>query len=69
MSAADKIYKRYIESLSSEERGRLMELLKADLDSAEREITELEGLGASIWSSVDATEYVDELRSEWERDQ
>jgi hypothetical protein len=68
MSAAEKIYKKYIQSLSSEERGRLLELLKADLEDGDRKITELEGLGASIWTAVDVEEYVDQLRSEWERE-
>ena len=28
---------------------------------------ELEGLGAEIWKGIDAQEYVDNLRDEWER--
>ncbi|MCK6457196.1 MAG: hypothetical protein L6Q92_11790 [Phycisphaerae bacterium] len=30
-----------------------------------RSILELEGLGAEIWVGVDARQYVDELRDEW----
>jgi hypothetical protein len=29
-------------------------------------ILELEGLGAEIWEGIDAQEYVDQLRSEWD---
>ncbi|MBN1964724.1 MAG: hypothetical protein JW910_08760 [Anaerolineae bacterium] len=29
-------------------------------------ILELEGLGAEIWAGVDAQDYVDGLRSEWD---
>jgi len=31
-----------------------------------RSILELEGLGAEIWAGVDAKQYVDELRDEWD---
>jgi hypothetical protein len=27
---------------------------------------ELEGLGAEIWQGIDAQEYIDQLRSEWD---
>jgi hypothetical protein len=29
-------------------------------------LTDLKGLGKEIWKGVDAQEYVDELRSEWQ---
>jgi hypothetical protein len=29
-------------------------------------LLDLEGLGAEIWSNVDAAKYVDELRREWD---
>lgn len=32
----------------------------------QRSILELEGLGAEIWAGVDAKQYVDELRNEWD---
>jgi len=31
-----------------------------------RSLLELEGLGAEIWDGVDAQEYVNELRKEWD---
>ena len=31
-----------------------------------RSLLELEGLGAEIWEGVDAQEYVNELRKEWD---
>jgi hypothetical protein len=36
--------------------------------STARSLLELEGLGAEIWEGVDAQEYVDELRDEWEEE-
>jgi hypothetical protein len=32
---------------------------------AVRSILELEGLGKEIWKDVDATEYINDLRDEW----
>jgi hypothetical protein len=32
----------------------------------QRSLLELEGLGAEIWEGVDAQEYVNELRKEWD---
>ncbi len=32
----------------------------------ERSLLELEGLGAETWEGVDAQEYVNELRKEWD---
>lgn len=66
MSAAERIYQKYIKSLSADERARLLELLQSDLEAGEEDITALEGLGASIWEEVDTDEHVDELRDDWE---
>ena len=32
----------------------------------QRNLLEMEGLGAEIWEGVDAQQYVDALRNEWE---
>jgi len=32
----------------------------------DRSILELEGLGAEIWAGVDAQQYVNELRNDWD---
>ena len=34
-------------------------------DSAEYTLLDLEGLGKEIWEGIDAQEYVDKLRDEW----
>lgn len=31
-----------------------------------RSILDLEGLGAEIWAGVDAKQYIDEMRNEWD---
>jgi hypothetical protein len=66
MSAAERIYQKYIKSLSADERARLLELLQSDLERGDEDITALEGLGASIWEDVDTDDHVDELRDDWE---
>ncbi len=70
-----EIYERYIRPLSSADRLRLLELTAHDLANQtpnekrkpERSILELRGLGKEIWEGVDAQQYVDQIRAEWDR--
>lgn len=60
-----------IRALSLEERKKLMKLMVDTLaedpePQHKHSIMELAGLGAEIWEGVDAQEYVDQLRSEWD---
>ena len=58
-----------IHSLTVEERKQLITLIVDSLTEPadeEHSILELEGLGAEIWDGVDAQEYVNRLRSEWD---
>jgi len=71
---AEDVYKRHIKSLPAEERAKLIELIGKDLVAQPAEQTlhsvmELHGLGREIWDGIDAQEYVDELRDEWDRPQ
>ena len=69
---AEDIYKRHIKPLPPEERLRILALIGQDLaekevaGKAQRSLMELHGLGKEIWEGVDAQEYVDELRKEWD---
>lgn len=57
--------------LSKQQRNELVKLLIDSLDEAESEkhsILELAGLGAEIWDGIDAQEYVDQLRDEWDHE-
>jgi len=70
-SKVEKLYEQYVKSLSARERLQLVELIVRDLAAAseaprQRSLLELEGLGAEIWHGIDAQEYVDELRKEWD---
>lgn len=59
-------------ALSLQERKELVKLLVDSLDTPEakqprrRRLTELRGLGKEIWEGIDAQEYVDQLRNEWD---
>ncbi|MEW6210800.1 MAG: hypothetical protein AB1631_20715 [Acidobacteriota bacterium] len=69
----EEIYSKHLASLPKEDRLRLLAMLANGLteilppDDRRRSLFELEGLGAEIWKGIDAQEYVDDLRNEWER--
>ncbi|HEY3324363.1 MAG TPA: hypothetical protein VGP72_28185 [Planctomycetota bacterium] len=74
--STDQLYET-IKQLPARERLRLLarvaEELAAEGESENQKerppkhsIMELHGLGAEIWQGVDAQEYVDELRKEWD---
>ena len=59
--------------LSVEERKQLIQALMDIGNESEqtnrpkkRNLLELAGLGAEIWEGIDAQEYVNQLRSEWD---
>ncbi len=67
----DDLYAQYIKPLPVADRLRLLAAMARDLVPAvdaprERSLLELEGLGAELWDGVDAQEYVNELRREWD---
>lgn len=68
-----RFYQHHIKRLSVEDRLRLLAIIadeqaKAGAPEAprERSVLELEGLGAELWEGVDAQEYVNQLRGEWD---
>ena len=73
-SNLEEIYKQHIKPLSSTERLTLIAMTARDLvgsstqpsDGPKRSIMELHGLGKEIWGGVDAQDYVDSLRREWD---
>jgi hypothetical protein len=74
MSVAEIIEQARV--LSVAERKELVKLLIDTLDVSPSEtptervsILELAGLGAEIWKDVDAQEYINQLRDEWDRDE
>ncbi|HRF97418.1 MAG TPA: hypothetical protein PLZ51_19555, partial [Aggregatilineales bacterium] len=57
------------QQLSRYERKELVKLLVDMLDEnnpPKRSITELRGLGKEIWEGIDAQDYVNQIRSEWD---
>jgi hypothetical protein len=71
---AAQIYEIYIKSLPVHERLELLALVTQDLlgqgaqaaEPPKHSIRELHGLGKEIWEGIDAQEYVNKLRDEWE---
>ncbi len=77
-ASAQEIYERYVSSLPVPEQMRLLAMLAERLaaepsatglavELPRRSITELHGLGKEIWEGIDAQNYVDQLRDEWEQ--
>ncbi len=70
----ETIYQQHIKPLSHDEQLKLLAKMAEELANEKKEnappkkrsLLELEGLGAEIWEDVDAQEYVNELRNEWE---
>ena len=70
----ETIYQQYIKPLSHDEQLKLLAKMAEELANGretkeptkKRSIMELHGLGAEIWEGIDAQEYVNELRNEWE---
>jgi hypothetical protein len=69
--SVEQLYEEQIRSLTPEQKLRLIALIASELAEGlpqrpKRSIMELHGLGAEIWQGIDAQEYVDQLRSEWD---
>ena len=70
----ETIYQQHIKPLSHDEQLKLLAKIAEELANDKKEneqpkkrsLLELEGLGAEIWEGIDAQEYVNELRDEWE---
>ncbi len=63
-----------VRKLSIEEQKELFKLLvdivaesQAEAPQKQRSLRELRGLGKEIWAGIDAQEYVDQQRDEWDR--
>ena len=71
---AKEIYEQLVKHLPPEERQQLVEMVNEEMaarppvepEEHKRSIMELHGLGAEIWEGIDAQEYVNELRREWD---
>jgi hypothetical protein len=68
----DRLYEQQIKPLPRVIRLQLLARIAQDLAAADEEqtgrsIMELHGLGAEIWRDIDAQQYVNRLRDEWER--
>jgi hypothetical protein len=77
ISKTEQIYQQHIKPLMPSERLALIEIIARDLamqkdyiaENPKHNIMELNGLGKEIWNEIDAQEYVNELRKEWDQRQ
>jgi hypothetical protein len=69
----NQIYEQQIKPLPRALRLQLLARIAQDLavadetDEPQSTLLDLEGLGAEIWQGVDAQQYVNELRDEWDQ--
>ncbi len=71
MQTIEEIYQQYIKPLPNNEKLRLIAkvsgaMAETEVERPQRSIMELHGLGKEIWEGIDAQEYVNEMRDEWE---
>lgn len=70
MLAVKELYEQEIRTLPAADRLQLLALIAQELATvqveATRRITELRGLGKEMWRDIDAQQYVDALRDEWD---
>ena len=70
-SNTKNIYEEHIKSLPREQQVQLLNILRDELENDDdnvesHSILELHGLGREIWQDVNARDYLNELRDEWE---
>ncbi len=72
----EQLYEQYVKPMSAVEQLRLVTMITQQLvrepvltktvEEPKHSIMELHGLGAEIWQGIDAQEYVNKLRQEWD---
>jgi len=67
----DQLYEQQIKTLPRAARLRLLARIADDLAATDEDkpvsIMGLHGLGADMWQGMDAQDYVNHLRDEWDR--
>ena len=74
-SSVRDLYLQHIRELPLAERMHLLALIAADLvnesefvvERPKHNIMEFHGLGKEIWEGIDAQEYINKLRDEWDQ--
>jgi hypothetical protein len=71
-STTEDLYEQQIRPLPVRDRLELAQRIIAEIAAAaapegrSRSLLELEGLGAELWGGMDAQEFVNQLRNEWD---
>jgi hypothetical protein len=56
-----------VEKLDKREQAALVEIVNTKLNKApQRNVMELDGLGAEVWRGIDVEQYINDMRDEWD---
>lgn len=70
MVDVEVLYQEQIRELPAQARLQLLALIAQDLavskGSKQHRISDFQGVGKEIWQGIDAQEYVNQLRREWD---
>ena len=70
MVDVEVLYQEQIRELPTQARLQLLALIAQDLaappPNRPSRLTDLKGLGKEIWQGIDAQEYINQLRREWD---
>lgn len=70
MVDVEVLYQKQIRELPTQARLQLLALIAQDLatpaSNKSSRLTDLKGLGKEVWQGIDAQEYINQLRSEWD---
>jgi len=67
MLTIEQIYEKHIKTIPIDEQLQLIHLIAQHIDrEPKHSLLELKGLGADIWQNMDAQDYVNQLRQEWD---
>ena len=70
MIDVETLYTQQIRELPAQARLQLLALIAQDLaappSNKSSRLMDLQGLGKEIWQGIDAQEYINQLRSEWD---
>jgi len=68
----EQIYKKYVKKTSIKDQLKLISIISQNLSSESLgqekrvySLLELEGLGKEIWDKINAQDYINDLRDEW----
>ncbi len=68
-SRIEELYSQALDLSADEQQElvtRLMSTLKSTRKGEKHQLSELQGLGKELWQQIDSTQYLHDLRKEWD---